>query len=406
MINNYDIAIIGGGASGLAAAISAAEANPMLRIVILERLSRIGKKILATGNGRCNFTNRNINKSCYYGSCSNLYNVADNYDIEKFFKLLGVYGYADEEGRVYPLSNSATSVLDGFRIRISQIKNIDVVCDFNVQSIKKEKNFIISSGNDCVYAKKVIAAGGGLSQSGLGSDGSVLRILKNMKLSITRLSPALTSFKVNSDSIKSLKGVRATGCVTLLTDNNISGTEKGEIQFSDGAISGICIFNLSCIYNETKSSELSIDFLPDIHYNDLVDILKNIYTSRSDTSLEDFLSGILHKRIGIYILKSCTDKSLTEKTSSLSISELKKIAYKIKNCAFKINGVSGFEKSQVTSGGVNICEIDEQLRSKKIKGLYLCGELLDITGKCGGYNLSFAFGSGILAGKTCAEDFR
>ena len=148
MINNYDIAIIGGGASGLAAAISAAEANPMLRIVILERLSRIGKKILATGNGRCNFTNRNINKSCYYGSCSNLYNVADNYDIEKFFKLLGVYGYADEEGRVYPLSNSATSVLDGFRIRISQIKNIDVVCDFNVQSIKKEKNFI---SNSCIF---------------------------------------------------------------------------------------------------------------------------------------------------------------------------------------------------------------------------------------------------------------
>ncbi len=405
-MTNYDIAVIGGGASGLAAAISAARTKPDAKIVILERLSRVGKKLLATGNGRCNYTNRNINQNCYYGSCNKIYNSIENIDIEEFFRTLGVFGYADEEGRVYPLSNNASSILDGLRLRISQYGNIDVICDFNVTSIKKEKGFRISSENDYIFARNVIMAGGGMSQPSLGSDGSILRLLKNMGIGISALSPALTSFKVNPETVRSLKGVRAAANVALYSDKEILGAEKGEIQFSDGVISGICVFNLSCLCTNRKNLSLSIDFLPHINFTELADILKNIQLSRKDASLEDFLSGILHKRIGMFILKSVTDKALTEKVSVLSESELKKIASKIKNSVYSIKGLSGFEKSQVTAGGVVMSEIDDRLCSKKIKGLYLCGELLDITGKCGGYNLAFAFASGILAGKSCAEDLK
>ena len=403
---NYDIAIIGGGASGLAAAISAAELNPALKIVILERLSRVGKKILATGNGRCNFTNRNISRDCYYGSCNKIYSIIDDINIEDFFRRLGVYGYADEEGRVYPLSNSASSILDGLRLKISQFTNIDTICDFNVTSIKKEKVFRISSENNYVSARRIIVAGGGMSQASLGSDGSVLRILKNMGLKVSALSPALTSFKVNPETVRSLKGIRASAKVSLYSDKEMLGEEEGEIQFSDGVISGICVFNLSCLCDNHKNLHLSVDFLPHINFTELTDILRSIQSTRKDAAIEDFLTGLLHKRIGMYILKSVTDKALTEKVSCLSEAELKEIASKIKNSAYIINGLSGFEKSQVTAGGVVISEITDKLCSKKISGLYLCGELLDITGKCGGYNLAFAFASGILAGKSCAEDLK
>lgn len=402
----YDIAIIGGGASGLAAAISAANTDSSRSIVILERLPRIGKKILATGNGRCNFTNRNIDKSCYYGSCSNLSSIGTDYNIENFFASLGVYSYADNEGRVYPLSNTASSVLDGLRLKIADFQNIDIICDFNVKEIKKDKDFIISSDTDYVTAKAVIAAGGGMSQAALGSDGSVMKMLKSLNIHISPLSPALTSFKVNPDAVKALKGIRVNADVSVYSGTSLLGNEKGEVQFADNTISGICIFNLSCLCNEKRDLSLNIDLLPDNNYTEVVTILSELKRIRSDSMLEDYLSGLFHKRIGIAILKSCIDMPLTEKTASLSNKYIKKIAEKIKSWTFTINSLSGFEKSQVTSGGVIFSEIDNKLRSKKVKGLYMCGELLDITGKCGGYNLDFAFSSGILAGQTCAEDLK
>ncbi len=405
-MKNYDIAIIGGGASGLAAAICAANTNPSLDIIILERLSRVGKKILATGNGRCNFTNKYIDKSCYYGSCKELCNISQVYNVEDFFFSLGIYSYSDDEGRTYPLSNTASSVLDGLRIKIASYENIEIKCDFNVKEIKKEKLFKVLSDNDFVLARKVIVAGGGMSQAPLGSDGSILRILKSMNLSISQLSPALTSFKVSPDSVRALKGIRANGKVTIFSDGKPLGHETGEIQFADGVISGICIFNLSCLCNGQKNLSLNIDLLPNNSNDEIVDTLTELRSIRSSAPIEDYLSGLFHKRICISILKECVDIPLTEKTNMVTDKQIKKIAEKIKNWNFKINSLSGFEKSQVTSGGVVMNEIDNSLRVKKINGMYLCGELLDINGKCGGYNLDFAFSSGLLAGKTCAEDLK
>lgn len=402
-MTNYDIAVIGGGASGLAAAISAARHNPKLKIVILERLPRIGKKILATGNGRCNYTNRSIDKSNYHGTCTPLYDSIESFDCEAFFESLGVYGYADEEFRVYPLNNSASSILDGLRLEIIKL-GIDVICDYNVIDIKKEKAFKIISESDSIIAHSVIIAGGGMSQANLGSDGSILRIMKKMGLNISPLFPALTSFKVNPESVRSLKGIRTNGKVTLLSGEKKLGKEQGEIQFGDGTISGICVFNLSCLASGKENLILSIDILPDINYNETKELLKSIRAIRKNAPLEDFLSGIINKRIGMSIIKSVTTHALTEKISSLTDKEISLITDKIKNYCFNVTGLSGFEKSQVTSGGIHINEVDSVFRSKKLKGLYFCGEILDIIGDCGGYNLFFAFGSGNTAGKICAED--
>ncbi len=401
-MTNYDIAVIGGGASGLAAAISAARTNPKLKIVILERLPRIGKKILATGNGRCNYSNTNIDKTNYHGSCKPLYDAVKSFDCEAFFESLGVYGYSDEEFRVYPLNNSASSVLDGLRLEIIKL-GIEVICDFNVTDIKKDKCFRIFSDNECITAKTVIAAGGGMSQANLGSDGSVIRIMKKSGVKINPLSPALTAFKVNPEAVRALKGIRTNGTVTLYSGNKRIGSENGEIQFGDGTVSGICVFNLSCLAYGLDKLSLSVDMLPYIDYNNVKALIKNIKTIRENAPLEDLLSGITNKRIGMNIIKSVTSHVLTEKASVLTDKEINSIASTIKNYRFDVTGLCGFEKSQVTAGGIDISEIDTRFCSKKTKGLYFCGEMLDIIGDCGGYNLYFAFGSGFMAGKNCAE---
>ena len=402
-MTNYDIAVIGGGASGLSAAISAARQNAKLKIAVLERMPRIGKKILATGNGRCNYTNRNIDKSNYHGSCTALYNSIKAFDCEEFFESLGVYGYADEEFRVYPLNNNASAVLDGLRLEIMK-RDIDVICDFNVTDIKKENYFTIFSDKDKVKASSVIVAGGGMSQGNLGSDGSMLKIMKKIGISVSPLSPALTAFKVHPESVRSLKGIRANAVVTLYSDGKKLGYERGEVQFGDGTISGICVFNLSCLAAGNDKLSVSIDMLPDMDFNEAQSMLNGIKNIRNNAPLEDFLSGIINKRIGMNIVKDITSRALTEKTVTLSSKEIKEITGRIKNYSFDITGLAGFEKSQVTAGGIKINDVDRSLRSKKINGLYFCGEILDIIGDCGGYNLYFAFASGELAGRTCAED--
>lgn len=401
---NYDIAVIGGGASGLAAAISAYEANSSLKIVILERLSRVGKKILATGNGRCNYTNTDISQSNYHGSCVPLFKSINTFDCEKFFYELGVIGYSDDEFRVYPVNNSATSILDALRIKIAD-SGIETICDFKVNNIKKDNNlFNIYSENAFVTSKSVIIAGGGMSQPNLGSDGSVIRILKDQGVRISPLYPALTAFKVNQNNIRSLKGIRTNAKVTLYEKDKKIGFETGEVQFGDGIISGICVFNLSCIAYGKEKLTLSLNLLPDMNYKEIKAYLQNLKTIRKNAVLEDFLTGMLNKRIGMDIIKKKTAHSLSDKNSVLTEKDIENITSEIIDYRFEISGMTGFEKSQVTAGGVHYSETDNFFRSVKTKNMYYCGEILDIIGDCGGYNLHFAFGSGWLAGKTCAED--
>ena len=402
-MKKYDIAVVGGGASGLTAAISAKRENSSLSVCILERLPRVGKKLLVTGNGRCNLTNRNMNCSYYQGTCTKLYNIISSFDVEAFFRSLGVICTADGEGRVYPKSNTASSVLDALRLEAERL-GIDIICDYNVTDIKS--GIIISSDNEKIITRSVILAGGGLSQSSLGSDGSILRICKNLGIKAGRLSPALTAVKTNPDLVKALKGLRVQAKATLYTDNKEIKSETGEIQFNDGVLSGICIFNLSNHIIDNEKSEIRLDLLPDMETGDIERLLYNIRDIRNNAPLEDYLSGVFHKRIGNIILKRATEYQLSAPVSLLTDKHIKRIASIIEELSFPVTGLQGFEKSQVTSGGVLVSEIDERLMSKKYKGLYFCGEMLDIVGDCGGYNLTFAFSSGYTAGKNAAVGLR
>ena len=399
-MKKYDIAVVGGGASGLAAAISAKRENSSLSVCVLERLSRVGKKLLVTGNGRCNLTNRNMNCSYFQGSCTNLYSVIDSFDIEEFFRSLGVICIADSEGRVYPKSNTASSVLDALRLEAEKL-GIEIICDFCVSEINN--GYIIISDNQSILADSIILAGGGLSQANLGSDGSVIRLCKDMGIKISRLSPALTAVKTNPELVRSLKGLRVQAKATLYIDGKEIKSETGEIQFNDGILSGICIYNLSNYIIDSKNARIHLDLLPDMNKKSIENMLLDIRRIRSNAALEDYLSGVFHKRIGNMIIKQAASYQLTTPVSILNDADIERISEIIKALVFPVCGLQGFEKSQVTSGGVLASEIDEQLMSKKYKGMYFCGEMLDIVGDCGGYNLTFAFSSGYFAGKNAAR---
>lgn len=399
-MKKYDIAVVGAGASGLTAAISAKRENRSLSVCVLERLPRVGKKLLVTGNGRCNLTNNNMKRSCFHGTCTELYDSVKNFNVEAFFQSIGVICTADSEGRVYPKSNTASSVLDALRLETEKL-GIEIICDFNVTEIKQ--GYIIASETEKISADTIILAGGGLSQANLGSDGSVLRICKEMGIKVGKLSPALTAIKTNPDLVRALKGLRVQAKATLINNNKKIMSEVGEIQFNDGVLSGICIFNLSNYINDIEKAEIHLDLLPDMENNSIEKMLFGIKEIRNSASLEDYLSGIFHKRIGNILIKQSTSHQLTMPVSSLSDNDIVKIAARIKKLVFPVTGLQGFEKSQVTSGGVLVSEIDEQLMSKKYRGMYFCGEILDIIGDCGGYNLTFAFSSGYLAGKNAAR---
>lgn len=399
---DFDIAVIGGGASGLVAAIEARRTNNRLRVAVIERLPRIGKKLLATGNGRCNLTNESMSPDFYSGSCKKYYNIIERFSVQDFFESLGVLTESDDMGRVYPKSNTAASVLDGLRLEIARL-GIEVITDFNVTDIKTGKNNEIISPERKITARSVILAGGGLSQSALGSDGSILRICKSKDISVTKLSPALSPIKTDINAIKSLKGLRVNACASLFIDGKKIKEEIGEVQFSDGTLSGICIFNLSSYCNNSENAEIKLDLLADMAFSEIENILKATKELRKDAMLEDYLSGIFQKRIGIALLKQVTDKPLTDKTENLTDKEIKSLTAIIKGWGFPVKGVSGFEKSQVTNGGIAYNELNDNLELKKYRNIYACGEILDICGDCGGYNLTFAFASGVYAGRSCAE---
>lgn len=397
----FDIAVIGGGASGLTAAIFAKRASPALRVGIFERLSRVGKKLLACGNGRCNYTNENISPEFYHGSCSEL--ISDfGFDVRDFFVSLGVYGFSDSEGRVYPLSENAGSVLDGLRLESAKL-GVELFCDCSIDNIKREKAFRIFSGEQSFAARRVILAGGGMSQSALGSDGSVIRLAKRLGVECAPLRPALTPLKTAPELVRPLKGLRVNAAVTLNECSRAVKSEKGEVQFGDGTLSGICVMNLSHCYRDGGDFSLSLDLLPEMAEKQLADILYGLREMRASAPLEDMLSGIFHKRIGLYLLKKSCSHALTEPTALLSDSEIKSAAGLIKSLRFPIIGAVGFEKSQVTSGGILRSEITDSFEIKRVRGLYCCGEMLDAAGDCGGYNLTFAFASGAAAGKGAAK---
>ena len=394
------IGIIGGGASGMAAAIAASE-NPENQIVILERQARVGRKLQATGNGRCNLSNVNAVKGGYHGEDSSFADFAlQTFPPEKtlrWFRELGLFTVTEQSGRVYPYSDQANSVVDVLRLQLNK-ENIQLRCGCEVQKIKKlEQGFLVQLGSESLVFDKVIIACGGLAGTKLGGSMSGYQLLRSLGHRCTRLRPNLVQIKSDWNGCVSLKGVRTNCMAEILHNGKVYAQSAGELQFTDYGLSGPVIFEISrdvCLMPGQWCCKL--DFLPDIEKEELLEELQR----RVDAgiSAEDLLTGILHNRLGRVL---CGAVGIRGNQIALSDYDLRNVCRAVKGFEVTLTETMGMDSAQVTAGGIVTREFEEKtMESNLVPGLYACGEVLDIDGDCGGYNLQWAWSSGLLAGKS------
>lgn len=399
-----DIAVIGGGASGLAAAISAKAAAPGVKVTIVEKMDRVGRKLLATGNGRCNLGNSVLRSECYHGSVNAMKIIGMTSSSAEFLGELGVLCTTDSEGRLYPRSNSAATVLGALRLKASEL-GIEEICGFEVAEIRgKIGDFELCSESGIITAKRLIICTGGYAAPQYGTDGKMLGLLRKHGYKVAKISPAAAPLRVSPESVKGLKGVRVKGRITAVSDEKILAEEAGEIQFTENSLSGICVFNLAYLFSKYEG-KLSIlaDLMPDMSKNEIISYLMQIRSDRGNLSAEELLTGMFTKNLAIYLVKRVLKRSLSDRIADISDDEMKRLACAIKRLEFKVTGCSSWQNAQVTNGGIHTDCINENLESKKEKGVYFAGEVLDVDGICGGFNLQWAWSSGIVAGKKCAE---
>ncbi len=404
-----DIAVIGGGASGLAAAIGAKSENPELYVTVFEKLDRVGKKLLSTGNGKCNLSSRNLVPEHYHGTVRNLMEIIHNTpSADEFFMTMGVPVVADEQGRMYPRSGSAAAVLRSLRMRTSEL-GIAEECSFELAEIRRSKRgfIIISKSGITAECRCIIVAAGGYAAPKLGTDGAVMRIFRDMGYKTAKICPAVAPLKASPDKLKGLKGIRVKGAVSAVSGGKILKTEQGEIQFTESALSGICVFNLARFFNEYEGRlALRIDLAADIEKAELIDYLQRVSTQRAVYSLEELLTGCFPKNLAVYLVKNTFNCPLTEKISTLRKRDIIALADRIKSLEFEISGCSSWNNAQVTAGGIHGSCVDNELQSVRDSGIYFCGEILDADGDCGGYNLQWAWSSGLWAGSNCARSLK
>ncbi len=393
------IAVIGGGASGMMAALTASE-NAENEVMLFERQARMGKKLLATGNGRCNLTNRDLSLKYYHGTAPEFCSYAlERFGTEEtlaFFRRLGLLTVTEENGRVYPYSDSANSVADVLRLHLEQRENVRILTACEITAVhRKNKRFELSSGENVYFADKVIVCAGGTAGSKLGGTDLGYRLLASFGHKRTKLYPALVQLRTDTTFVRSLKGVRCEAAVSL------SGQSfRGEVQFTDYGVSGPVIFELSrAISTGTEGAVLCLDLLPDMAQMELEVLLKDRCTALPELKAEDLLTGILHNRLGRTVLRAC-GCSLERPCGDFDAQELCRIAAKMKEFTLLVFGTMGMENAQVTAGGICTEAFDEEtMESRLCPGLYAAGEVLDIDGDCGGYNLQWAWASGHLAGE-------
>ncbi len=394
------LAIIGAGASGLCAAIEAKKANPDTEITVFERMQKSGKKILATGNGRCNFTNDDLSLKHFYGNDGFLKSILSTEfsDIKEFFKYLGVLSYM-EEGRIYPRSQQASTIKEAL-LKASESDRTTIKTDTHINQISKTKNGFSVNGEffDCV-----ILCGGGKASSVHGSDGSCYNLAKALGHTLTPLYPALCGLIISDKDLNLLKGVRAEAEARLYSGNKLLGSEDGEIQFTEKAISGIPIMNLSHLCEDRRNLKIALDLCSGINENELFNHIKQGIKNSPDLEFEAILNGIVNLKLGFAVMNRSGIKPQT-KCNSVKAFQVKEAVNQLKNFEINIKSAKGFDNAQVTKGGIKANEISpDTMMSKKAEGLFLCGEILDIHGDCGGYNLHLAFTTGRIAGNSAGK---
>lgn len=396
------IAVIGAGASGMTAAYAAAHAGA--QVTLLERLPRVGKKLLLTGNGRCNLGNTHREMTHYHGSLPQAERILSGTDPEAWFRSLGLYCRKDPEGRMYPMSNTAASVLDALRFAC-QSQGVESLCDARVTGIRRDKGgFLLTVPQGAIRADRVIFSAGGYAAPNCGTDGTAMAMLRELGHPVSTPQPALCPIRTDPAGVKALKGIRVHAAVSALLGGTCLGRETGELQFTDGALSGICIFQLSG-YAARYGSRLiiSVDLLPEWTQEEAYGFLTQLHSRRRQLPLEELLTGMLPKRLGQVLLRRITDAPLTEPAACLTSPQLHRIAQVLKGLSFPVTGTAPWQAAQVTIGGIPGRVLTDTLESRLCPGLYVTGEAADLWGDCGGYNLMWAWASGICAGEAAAR---
>lgn len=403
------IIVVGGGASGMIAAI-AANLNGG-DVTLIERNDRVGKKLLATGNGRCNYTNKNLSIKNYHGENPKFaYSVLSKFNVDttiEFFEMMGITPALGDEGKVFPLSFQSSSMVDILRYEIEN-SGIKLITEAYVSSIKKNKNkfHIELKDNRNLEADKVIVATGGMALPNSGSDGNGYNICESLGHSIVDIIPGLVQLNLEGDYFKALNGTKFVGRVELYIDDKMVLEDTGDILFTSYGISGPPILNLSrtALYNLNKKKRVDIKVSVIHHMNieKLYEYLLYRFSLMGKKTIEIALIGFINKKLIIPMLK-IANLNKNKNVADLSKEEIRKLSEILISWTFKVNGSQSWANAQVAAGGVNTDEVDNKtMESKIVEGLYIVGELLDIDGDCGGYNLQWAWSSGYIAGEKAA----
>jgi len=396
-----DVCVIGGGAAGMFAAITAARAGARVRL--LERGGRVGRKLLATGNGRCNLTNTAAGAAHYYGSdpgfAAAALDICPPERVMGLFEEIGLLCAAEYGGRVFPLCNQASAVLDVLRNELDRLK-VAVLTDSEAVSARKTARFAIktAAGDDFACDRLIIAAGG-LAAPSLGSNGGGLALLRAFGHTITKTTPALAQLRVAGAFVKGLRGIKTAARVAAFSGGEPVCRAEGDVLFADYGLSGTAVMDVSRALHWYEGVTLYIDFMPGYSADELLKILSRRRETLAHLTLENYLTGAVNKKLGQALIKAAGFDRLSAPVSSLTDGQIRRIASQIKNTGFAVEGHNGWENAQVTAGGALTAEFDPRaMRSRKVPGLFAAGEVLDIFGDCGGYNLQWAWASGYAAG--------
>lgn len=403
----YDVIIVGAGASGLMAAITAARQGSS--VLVLEQKDKAGKKILATGNGKCNFTNKFQALECYRSDDSafamKVLSCFDTTRTLSFFEELGICP-KERDGYYYPNSEQAASIVSVLMLECIKLK-ISFSYNETVKSIKKPYFTVLTevlgqAQSKTYQAKRVVLSTGGCASPKLGSDGSGYQLAKSLGHRIIKPLPALVQLKSPDKYCKTVSGVRTNAAVAAYAGKAMLAKEEGEIIFTDYGISGIPVMQISRYVAKALDHgdkvTLSLDFLPEVPKTEITLMLQKRIKQNPSKTMEELLLGILNHKLSYIIIKEAGLDPIKQ-SKSVTLPEIEKIAAGIKEFRMNINDTNSFENAQVCAGGAATEEINsDTMESKLVHGLYLTGELVDVDGTCGGYNLQWAWSSGYLAG--------
>ncbi len=398
------VGIIGGGAAGMMAAVNIKLLNNNIDVTIHEKNQRPGKKLLATGNGRCNYTNSDIDIKYYHSKDENLKKILQDFDFEKcieFFKRIGIEPI-NKNSYIYPMSEQASSILNALELKIREL-SIKVISESDIVDIEYSKCIKLKSKDRSYTYDSVLISCGGLAGLELNYNDSLYPVLKKQNYRIVKPLPALCPVvPFDIKRLKKTEGVRVKSKVSLYINDSLYSTEFGELQFSKNYLSGIVIFQLSRhisrALDEGQKVELGIDFLPSVH--DKLDFFTKRHKILKNYTWKDFGNGLINNKLWEELLSELK----LDMNALVKVQEIKKIASKVSDCKYLIKESAGFLRAQVSTGGVAVSDVNlKTMESSFQKNIYFAGEVLDVDGICGGYNLHWAWASGYLAAKSIAE---